>query len=88
MLGEGWRSFSFEPSRRKLKSKERKEENKGSEKGEGVTQQKLEKPHTRREKPRKTKEQRKGMENLKCNEIKQSQAVIKQRNRKVRMING
>ena len=32
--------FSFEPSQRKLKSKKRKEENEGLEKGDGVTQQK------------------------------------------------
>ena len=32
--------FSFEPSRRKLKSKKKKEGNEGSEKGDGVTQEK------------------------------------------------
>jgi len=35
---DGWMLFSFEPSRRKLKSKEKKEENKGLEEGDGVTQ--------------------------------------------------
>jgi len=36
--------FSFEPSRRKLKSKKKKEENKGLEKGDGVTQQNQKNP--------------------------------------------
>ena len=37
---EVWKLFSFEPSRRKLKSKKKKEGNEGSEKGDGVTQEK------------------------------------------------
>jgi len=40
--------LTFKPSQRKLKSKKRKEENEGLEKGDSVIQQKQKKPHTRR----------------------------------------
>ena len=46
--------FSFEPSRRKLKSKKRKEENEGLEEGDGVTQQNQKNP-TLKEKTQKNR---------------------------------
>jgi len=60
--------------------KQEKEGNEGSETGYGVTQRKPRKPHTQG-KPRKIEERRKNRVSLKCKEFKQSQAVIKHRNR-------